>query len=215
MLSISNASLSFGRDFLCRDLSFTLKPKEIGLLMAPSGAGKSTLLKWIAGLPIAHLNATGTITLNRLELTPYPAEERQIGVLFQQPLLFPHLNIAENISFGMSASHRQQDRAEKISTLLEAAGMAGFEKRDPETLSGGQQARIALLRSVAAAPKALLLDEPFASLDDTQRLRILTLLSHHIETLNIPVLLVSHDPRDRDIDTSLTVKTIRLDSANS
>ncbi len=217
MLSISHVSLSFGAEYLCQDLSFSLNPSEIGLLMAPSGAGKSTLLKWIAGLEISKLNASGNVMLNGNTLNHVRAEKRQIGVLFQHPLLFPHLNVADNISFGMQpispAENQPENRAEKIANLLEAAGMAGFEKRDPETLSGGQQARIAMLRSVAAAPKALLLDEPFSSLDDVQRTRILQLLSHHIQTLNIPVLLVSHDPRDEYLDTAVPVKKLSMASA--
>ena len=212
MLNITHASLSFGSQILCEQLDFTLNNGEIGMLMAPSGAGKSTLLKWIAGLSVDGLHATGSIALNHCDVSNLPAEKRRIGFLFQQPYLFPHLNVAENISFGMpaSASASLARREDKIASLLDAADMAGYEARDSETLSGGQQARIALLRVVASEPQALLLDEPFASLDDVQRERMLVLLSSYISELDIPVLMVSHDPRDRNLSIAQPVRTLQL-----
>jgi len=109
-----------------------------------------------------------------------------------------------------SASASLARREDKIASLLDAADMAGYEARDPETLSGGQQARIALLRVVASEPQALLLDEPFASLDDVQRERMLVLLSSYISELDIPVLMVSHDPRDRNLSVPQPVRTLQL-----
>ena len=208
MLCISDAGLRFDETVLCQHLSFEIAPAQIGLLMAPSGAGKSTLLKWIAGIKVAGLTAHGSITLNAEALDDRRAEERHIGFLFQQPLLFPHLNVAQNISFGLKPEIAATDRRATISDMLAKADMAEFEARDPETLSGGQQSRVALLRAVLASPRALLLDEPFSSLDDAHRSDILSLLTDFITMLDIPVILVSHDPRDEHLGDLISLKRI-------
>ncbi len=208
MLGISQAGLRFGQTVLCEQLSFEIAPSEIGLLMAPSGAGKSTLLKWIAGITVAGLTSHGAITLNGQRLDGIRAEDRHIGFLFQQPLLFPHLTVAQNISFGLKADMPASARERTISEMLAKADMAGFETRDPETLSGGQQSRVALLRAVLASPHALLLDEPFSSLDDGHRTDILRLLTDFITRLDIPVILVSHDPRDEHLGELVGVRQI-------
>jgi len=210
MLRVSKARLSFGETVLCHQLSFEIAPSQIGLLMAPSGAGKSTLLKWIAGLDVSGLTAEGDISLAGQSLTQMRAEDRKIGFLFQQPLLFPHLNVAQNISFGLSPKITATARQEKISEMLKQADLAGFETRDPKTLSGCQQSRIALLRAILASPKALLLDEPFSSLDDAHRSDILALLVSFITELNIAVILVSHDPRDETLDQLISLKRIKF-----
>ncbi len=210
MLEVSEARLSFDKMVLCHQLSFEIAASQIGLLMAPSGAGKSTLLKWIAGIEVPGLSASGTILLSGQPLAQMRAEDRKIGFLFQQPLLFPHLNVAQNISFGLSPQITGSARQNKISAMLEQADLAGFERRDPKTLSGGQQSRIALLRAILANPKALLLDEPFSSLDDAHRSDILALLVGFITALNIPVILVSHDPRDETLDQLISLTRINL-----
>jgi putative thiamine transport system ATP-binding protein len=126
--------------------------------------------------------------------------------MFQQPLLFPHLSVADNLGFGLPACVKGESRKAQIEEALAIAGLEGMGGRDPETLSGGQQARIALLRTLLAKPEALLLDEPFSSLDDSRRTQIVSLVQREAQRLNLPVLLVSHDPRDVDAATNSVVE---------
>ena len=163
--------------------------------MAPSGAGKSTLLSWICGMPDPELKASGSITLNGRTLNGLPPEARRIGIMFQDPLMFPHLTVAGNLAFGMKPGG---NRKEIIDHQLERIGLAGMADRDPLTLSGGQKARLALMRCLMAEPDALLLDEPFSGLDDDTRDMFSALVHQEISSRNLPVLMVSHDPRDRD-----------------
>ena len=137
--------------------------------MAPSGAGKSTLLSWICGMPDPALKDTGGISLNGRDLSHLPPEKRRIGIMFQDPLMFPHLSVAGNLGFGMKAGGTKTERRQIIDQQLERIGLGGMGGRDPLTLSGGQKARLALMRCLMAEPDALLLDEPFSGLDDATR----------------------------------------------
>lgn len=194
-LIIENTALGFGDKLLFKPLSLTIAAGEVALLMAPSGAGKSTLLSWICGMPDPQLKAEGSIILNGKPLNHLPPETRRIGIMFQDPLMFPHLTVAGNLAFGMKPS---RDRKEMIDHQLERIGLAGMADRDPLTLSGGQKARLALMRCLMAEPDALLLDEPFSGLDDDTRDMFSALVHQEISSRNLPVLMVSHDPRDRD-----------------
>ena len=194
-LIIENAALGFGDKMLFQPLSLKINKGEVALLMAPSGAGKSTLLSWICGMPDPELKASGSITLNGRMLNGLPPEVRRIGIMFQDPLMFPHLTVAGNLAFGMKPGG---NRKEIIDHQLERIGLAGMADRDPLTLSGGQKARLALMRCLMAEPDALLLDEPFSGLDDDTRDMFSALVHQEISSRNLPVLMVSHDPRDRD-----------------
>lgn len=194
-LIIENAALGFGDTLLFQPLSLKIDKGEVALLMAPSGAGKSTLLSWICGMPDPDLKASGSITLNGRMLNGLPPEARRIGIMFQDPLMFPHLTVAGNLAFGMKPGG---NRKEIIDHQLERIGLAGMGDRDPLTLSGGQKARLALMRCLMAEPDALLLDEPFSGLDDDTRDMFSALVHQEISSRNLPVLMVSHDPRDRD-----------------
>jgi len=205
MLDIRNADLCFDENRLFKPLSLEIDAGEICVLTAPSGAGKSTLLRWIAGISAAGLAASGQIYLNNREIMNLPAEARRIGMMFQTPLLFPHLNVRENLGFGLPASIKGTARKAQIKDALARAGLEDMEERDPETLSGGQQSRIALLRSLLACPEALLLDEPFSSLDDERRDQIVDFVQSEAMRLRLPVLLVSHDPRDTALATKPVV----------
>jgi len=208
MLILKNAALNFGQTPLFSPLNLEIAGGEICVLSAPSGAGKSTLLRWIAGIPTEGLEAEGHIWLKGRQIDSLAAEKRRVGLMFQQPLLFPHLSVGDNLGFGLPASVRGEARKSRIENALYIAGLEGVGGRDPETLSGGQQARIALLRTLLAEPEALLLDEPFSSLDDARRTDIAQLVKSEAERLKLPVLLVSHDPRD--IETA-TDKVIELE----
>ena len=163
MLILKDTALTFHKEPLFAPLNLEINGGEICVLSAPSGAGKSTLLRWIAGIATDGLQASGYIWLNQRQIDRLPAERRRIGLMFQQPLLFPHLNVADNLGFGLPASVKGEVRKEQIENALATGGLEGMGMRDPETLSGGQQARIALLRTLLAQPEALLLDEPFST----------------------------------------------------
>ncbi len=206
MLILKDIALYFQNKPLFVPLTLEISGGDICVLRAPSGAGKSTLLRWVAGINTEGLTAEGCIWLNGRQIDTLAPERRRVGLLFQQPLLFPHLSVADNLGFGLHASVKGESRKVQIEEALATAGLEEMGGRDPETLSGGQQARIALLRTLLAKPEALLLDEPFSSLDDNLRLQIVSLVQHEAQRLNLPVLLVSHDPRDVDIATNSVVE---------
>jgi putative thiamine transport system ATP-binding protein len=181
---------------LLAGISASVASGEILTLMGPSGSGKSSLLAWLAGGLPAGLSATGSIWLGQQRLDELPIEARRLGLLLQAPLLFPHLSVAGNLSLGMPATGSRIDRRRRIDEALAAAGLAGFGGRDPATLSGGQQARVSVLRCLLAEPRALLLDEPYSSLDADTRASFRDWAVRQIRERDIPAVLVTHDPED-------------------
>lgn len=169
-------------------------PGQVLTVMGPSGSGKSTLLAALIGALPPGFNATGTVTLNGRAVMDLPTQDRRIGLLYQDDVLFPHLSVAQNLGFGLKPGGNKTARLTQIETMLDRIGLAGFGPRDPATLSGGQRARVALARTLLAAPEALLLDEPFARLDQTLRAQIRRLVFAMAAAL--PVILVTHDPED-------------------
>ena len=196
MLTIKKATLGFDNTPLINDFSLEVSAGEIILITAPSGYGKSTLLSWISGMPSPKLKAEGEIYLNDISIHNLPIEKRHIGMIFQDPLMFPHLTVAGNLAFGLSRDHASSSRKQIVEDALNDIGLAEFGVRDAMTLSGGQKARLALMRSLLAKPNALLLDEPFSGLDGKTRDEFAELVKHEIKARNLPVLMVSHDPRD-------------------
>lgn len=172
---------------------------EILIIMGPSGSGKSSLLNWITGTLPSSFSATGEVWLNDKNVSHLPTHQRHIGVLYQDALLFSHLSVAGNIAFAMpktdNKSNKKQ-RIEKINHALEQVGLAGMAKRHPHNLSGGQQARVALLRTLLSEPKAILLDEPFSKLDTQLRAEIQQLVFTQIRTRKLPTIMVTHDLSD-------------------
>lgn len=168
-------------------------------IMGESGSGKSSLLDFIAGFLRPDFEASGRVRLNGNDLTGLPAQDRHIGLMFQTPLLFPHMSVLENLMFaippGIRGRARRSDRATRA---LADVGLAGFGSRDPATLSGGQQTRVALMRTLLAEPRALLLDEPFSSLDRTRRADIRAQVFEAARQKSLPVLLVTHDEEDAE-----------------
>ncbi|MBW7055981.1 ATP-binding cassette domain-containing protein [Paracoccus bogoriensis] len=182
---------------LIRGLTLNVAPGSVTTVMGPSGIGKSTLLDAIAGSLAPGFALSGRITLNGRDLTALPPERRRIGLMFQDALLFPHLSLAGNLAFGLDPRIRgRAARAQAVDEALAEAGLAGLGLRDPATLSGGQRARAALMRTLLAAPEALLLDEPFGKLDMSLRDEIQRFVFDHAAARGVPVLLVSHDPQD-------------------
>lgn len=182
---------------LVEDLDLAIGPGEITTLMGPSGCGKSSVLSWICGTLEPAFEASGRIVLDDVAIDGLPPERRRVGILFQDDLLFPHLSVGENLMFalprGVRGRHERRRRAE---AALEEAGLAGFAGRDPATLSGGQRARVALMRTLLAEPRALLLDEPFARLDAALRERVQRFVFDHARRAGLPALMVTHDPAD-------------------
>lgn len=178
-------------------LTLRVPAGSVTTIIGASGIGKSTLIDFIGGHLTAGFEATGRVTLNGRDVTRLPAEARRIGILFQDALLFPHLSVGDNLAFGLARSvHGRARRRAAVEAALDQAGLAGFYERDPATLSGGQRARAALMRTLLAEPQALLLDEPFSKLDPDRRADLRAFVFGHVRDRAVPVLMVSHDAED-------------------
>lgn len=182
------------RAFL-HSLQLSVAPGEILTLMGPSGCGKSSLLAAIAGTLGEGLRFEGSVHLGGEPIDQLPTHRRGVGLLFQDDLLFAHMSVAENLLFALPAGPRAPRHA-AVRAALEEAGLQGLGERDPATLSGGQRARVALMRALLARPRALLLDEPFSRLDATLRQQVRGFVFEHVRQRSIPVLLVTHDRDD-------------------
>ncbi len=195
-LSVADLSLRIGRRHLLGPLSFVAGTDRPTTIMGPSGCGKSSLLAWLCGTLPPVFAATGTAALAGQRLDGLAPEQRRLGILFQDDLLFPHMTVGENLAFALPAAWRGAARRARVADALAEAGLAGFDRRDPATLSGGQRARIALLRVLLAEPRALLLDEPFNRLDAALKARFRRAVFDAAAERGLPVVLVSHDPGD-------------------
>lgn len=177
----------------------SVAPGEILTVMGPSGSGKSTLLAALTGTLAPAFTLGGRIILDGRDITALPPEARRTGILFQDELLFPHLSVGGNLAFGLPPALKgRAARRARIEAALAEIGMAGFAGRDPATLSGGQKARVALMRTLLAEPRALLLDEPFSRIDTGLRGQIRTLVFERAQSQGLPVLLVTHDAADAE-----------------
>ena len=184
-----------GRTLL--SLTERVAPGEALTVMGPSGSGKSSLLAYIGGFLDSVFTATGRVLSGQVDITALPAEQRHAGILFQDPLLFPHMTVAGNLVFAIPASVRgRAARGELAERALEDIGLGGMGDRDPDTLSGGQKARVALARVLLAAPRMLLLDEPFSKLDTELRAQMRELVFARASARGLPVILVTHDEAD-------------------
>lgn len=197
MLSVRNCSiLRHGRPLL-ENISFDVPPGGVVTLMGPSGVGKSTFLNWTIGDLPAAFTAGGTLELNQRRLESLPVEQRRIGMLFQDALLFPHLDVGQNLLMAAPANVRGRSQRQRlVAEVLENAGLANYERRDPATLSGGERARISVLRALLAEPEALLLDEPFSRLDLPLRQSFREFVWQKTNQLGLPVVMVTHDEQD-------------------
>ncbi|WP_198678744.1 ABC transporter ATP-binding protein [Pseudidiomarina insulisalsae] len=196
MLQLDHLHVHLGQNAIVRNVSVQLEAGEIGCLLGPSGCGKTTLLRAIAGFQQV---ASGSIslagqTVSAPAFTQAP-EKRGIGMVFQDFALFPHLTVAENISFGMRHASTRE-KLQRVDELLSRIGLPGYQKRYPHELSGGQQQRIALARALAPRPRLLLLDEPFSSLDAELRERLAVEVRQLLKNEQITALLVTHDQQE-------------------
>lgn len=180
-------------------LSAHVRPGDILTVMGPSGSGKSALLAHLGGFLDPAFTASGRILIDGDDVTTVAAEQRRCGMLFQDPLLFPHLSVGGNLLFGLTPSIARRDqRRRMVEQALVDVELTGFFDRDPATLSGGQKARVALQRVMLSAPRLLLLDEPFSKLDSGLRQQTRALIFSRAKAAGLPVLLVTHDQADAD-----------------
>ena len=181
MLICNNLEKSFD-NVLFSNFDLTVKPGEIIAITGPSGCGKTTLLRCICGLDFID---SGTITLDDNDITEWPAEDRGIGMIFQRPVLFPHLNVRQNLLLGNKSGNVEQSRKE--------VNMSGFENRSVNNLSGGEGQRISLARALLANPRVLLLDEPFSSIDEELSMKLVEDVRKILKKRQTPAILVTHN----------------------
>ncbi|MBC6402917.1 MAG: ABC transporter ATP-binding protein [Hyphomonadaceae bacterium] len=194
-LEFRHTGFAYERACVIKDVSFSLNPSEITCLLGPSGCGKTTLLRMAAGLLPTQ---SGEIWLNSRKMSggrlqPAP-EKRPVGLVFQDGALFPHMTVAQNISFGLDKN--TVGSSKRVSELLEIIRMSGLGHRYPHTLSGGQQQRVAVARALAPSPEVMLLDEPFASLDMNSRRRLRRESRAILKNTRTTVMMVTHDPEE-------------------
>lgn len=196
-LALHNISIiDINKKELFSSISFTIKPGEIFSLMGPSGCGKSTLLNMIAGHRQTDFLTTGDILLNGQVINTVTPDKRNIGILFQDDLLFPHLNIWQNLAIALPNSVKKTQRKLQVMETLEELNLANISEHSPTKISGGQRARIAMMRMLLAKPSAVLLDEPFSKLDITLRNEFRDWVFTEIKSRNIPALMVTHEHAD-------------------
>ncbi len=190
-IQLHQATKSFQSDPVFQQLDLSLDKGEIMSIVGPSGSGKTTLLRCIAGLePFTH----GRFLINEEDVTVMDANKRPVSLVFQQPLLFPHMTILENVAYGLTFQNRnKKERKEKAQSLLQQVGLTGYERAFPYELSGGQQQRVSLARSLAIHPELLLLDEPFSSLDVQLRDEMRMWVRDLLKDQNITALFITHD----------------------
>jgi putative thiamine transport system ATP-binding protein len=195
-LTLDHVSIAIGGRTLL-EVTHRVRPGEVLTVMGPSGSGKSALLAFIGGFLDPAFRAAGKVFVSGVELTALPAEDRRAGILFQDPLLFPHMSVAGNLVFALPEAVRgRSERRRLAEKVLQDVGLAGLGERDPDTLSGGQEARVALARVLLSAPRALLLDEPFSKLDADLRQQMRELVFAKARESALPVVLVTHDEAD-------------------
>ena len=193
MLEVKDITFSFDKKEkkpLIKNLCFTVKKGEILFISGKSGLGKSTLLDLISGFHDNNLIRTGKIYLNKIDITYIPIQNKKIGYMLQDYFLFPHFNVKNNLIFSLPKQTR--NKKEQVMNYLEQINMVEFSDHYPSELSGGQKARIACLRAIVSNPDALLLDEPFSSLDKKTMKSFQKFLFDYVKKLNIPCIIVSH-----------------------
>lgn len=196
MLIVHDFSLALRQTRLLSGVSFRVKPGEILTLMGPSGSGKSSLFAWMAGALPGDFHAEGELWINARRCEGLPTEQRGVGLLFQDDLLFEHFSVGQNLLLALPATVKGEARKQQVKDALRAADLEGFYHRDPATLSGGQRARVSLLRALLAQPQALLLDEPFGRLDKNLRDQFRRWVFAEVHARGIPVVQVTHDNED-------------------
>jgi thiamine transport system ATP-binding protein len=205
MLTVDGVTVRFDQRVVLHEACLTAARGEIVALLGPSGAGKSTLLRVIAGLLVPD---AGTVLVDGRDVTDVAAHRRRVGLMFQDEQLFPHLDVAANIGFGMRMRHASSAAiGTRVGELLRQVGLDGFGSRRVANLSGGEAKRVALARALAADPAVLLLDEPLTGLDRELHDRLMHELAALLRSSGTTAVLVTHD---RDEATTIAHRTITL-----
>jgi putative thiamine transport system ATP-binding protein len=177
-------------------LNLSIEKGEIVTLMGPSGCGKSTLLDVIAGHLSSEFTYSGSVSLNQQSIDSLPSHQRQVGILFQDDLLFPHLTVWENLAFALPNEIKGAERKLQAMQALKNISLTKLANSFPDQISGGQRARISLTRMLLAKPNLALLDEPFSKLDKELRVQFRQWVVEQLKQANIPALMVTHDEAD-------------------
>lgn len=194
MLTLTSITKSYDHKPLLDNISFTVAEGETVCLLGASGSGKSTLLRMIAGLESPD---AGFISFDGLDLASTPPHLRDFGLVFQDYALFPHLNVNDNVAFGLKMRRmRQNEIAQRVANSLELVNLNGFEQRNVTDLSGGEQQRVALARALAIRPRLLMFDEPLGALDRTLREGLLNELRLILQKTKVPAIYVTHDQEE-------------------
>ena len=194
IIDLNNISVSFDGETVLDEISLSIKDKEFVTLLGPSGCGKTTTLRIIAGFLEPD---TGDVFFDGKKINGVPSYKRQVNTIFQRYALFPHLNVFENVAFGLRIKKIPENEIkEKVKQTLELVNLAGFEKRKIDKLSGGQQQRVAIARAIANEPKVLLLDEPLSALDLKLRKDMQVELKNIQQELGITFIFVTHDQEE-------------------
>lgn len=194
-LTASNISKSLGGKTVLDHFSLTLEESEIIALLGNSGCGKTTFLRIVAGLETPD---NGTIQISGNDITLQAAEKRNIGLVFQDFALFPHMSVKKNIVYGLHGLARSERKA-RVDEVLQLTGLEEVAEQYPHQLSGGQQQRVALARALAPKPSLVLLDEPFSNLDASRRDHLRKRVREILNESHTPAIIVTHDQADADL----------------
>ncbi|HSD37128.1 MAG TPA: ABC transporter ATP-binding protein [Rhodocyclaceae bacterium] len=190
-IRFENVSKAFGKSRAVDNVSFTIQAGTLVTLLGPSGCGKTTTLRMIAGL---EMTSSGHILIGDEDVTHVPASERDVSMVFQSYALFPHMNVLENVGYGLKVQGRsKKDTQDRAEAALETVGLAGFGERLPSELSGGQQQRVAVARALVLEPGVLLFDEPLSNLDARLRRHMREEIRELQQRLELTVVYVTHD----------------------
>ena len=191
LLLVTNLSAAWDGMPVLRSVSFSVSEGELLVLLGPNGSGKTTLLRCLAGL---ERPTSGTVRLSGVDVTETPPHRRGIGLMFQEPALFPHRSVYENIAYAPLLQRRSREDVEaEVEGLVELLHLSGFEDRRPDQLSGGERQRVALARTLAARPRVVLLDEPFASIDVELKAELHSEFRHALRNRGTAAIHVTHD----------------------
>ena len=191
LIELKNLTKNFDDQQVLRGINLDIYENEFLTLLGPSGCGKTTTLRIIAGF---EEPSGGEVLFNGIEISKLPPYKREVNTVFQKYALFPHLNVADNIGFGLNL--KKVDKtviSQKVSKMLKMVGLEGFEKRDVTLLSGGQQQRVAIARAIVNNPKLLLADEPTGALDSKSGKQVMELFQK-LNDEGVSVLMITHDP---------------------